>query len=116
MKMNKLQIVINVVLVADLGLLSDFCNGSDAHGVHSVQEVYSQSVVAVLCGDGHVVVIHEGNATDEDHALAFHTFFDEYGKREIYFQTCYDHFNVGQGWSARYFYGKYKGEANIPEA
>ena len=49
-------------------------------------------------------------------SLAFHAFFNEYGKREIYFQTCYDHFSVGQGFSARYFYGKYKGGANIPEA
>jgi hypothetical protein len=49
-------------------------------------------------------------------ALAFHTFFDEYGKREVYFQTCYDHFNVGAGYAGRYFYAKSKGGTNIPEA
>ncbi len=48
-------------------------------------------------------------------AIAFEPFFREYGKREVYFQTCYDHFNVGCAWAARYFYVRSGGMSNIPE-
>ncbi len=50
--------------------------------------------------------------SERDAALMFHRFFEEYGKREIYYQTCYDHFNVGHGFAARYFHGS---ATNIPE-
>ena len=49
-------------------------------------------------------------------ALLFRPFFDEYGKREAYFQTCYDHFNVGAGYAGRYFFMRSGGGNNIPEA
>ena len=48
-------------------------------------------------------------------ALAFRPFFDEYGKREVYHQTCYDHFNVGAGYAGRYFYMRSGGGNNTPE-
>jgi hypothetical protein len=48
-------------------------------------------------------------------ALLFRPFFDEYGKREVEFQTYYDHYNVGAAYSARLFYGRSNGSNNIPE-
>ena len=48
-------------------------------------------------------------------AELFHPFFKKYGEREVYFQTCYDQYNVGQGYAARYFYASYEGGTNIPE-
>lgn len=48
-------------------------------------------------------------------ATLFGAFFDEYAKREAYFETCYDHFNVGLGYAGRYFYMHSGGGNNIPE-
>jgi hypothetical protein len=48
-------------------------------------------------------------------AIASEPFFREYGKREVYLQTCYDHFNVGCAYAARYFYVRSGGMSNIPE-
>jgi hypothetical protein len=52
---------------------------------------------------------------EREAALRFHAFFDEYGKREVEFQTYYDHYNVGAAYSARLFYGRSNGSNNIPE-
>jgi len=48
-------------------------------------------------------------------ATLFGAFFDEYAKREAYFETYYDHFNVGLGYAGRYFYMHAGGGNNIPE-
>ncbi len=60
-----------------------------------------------------VALMAEGKRREA--ALAFRPFFDEYGKREVYYQTCYDHFNVGAGWAGRYFFVRSGGGDNIPE-
>ncbi len=60
-----------------------------------------------------IALVAEGKRREA--AELFRPFFDEYAKREVYFQTCYDHFNVGAGYAGRYFYMRSGGGDNIPE-
>ena len=73
----------------------------------------SPTNTAWLCKE---IADHYHYTGDEDYLKnKAYPFFKKYGEREVYFQTCYDQYNVGQGYAARYFYASYEGGTNIPE-